>query len=138
MDVLIALTLLAASPGEPALLGGPEAARVRVEQRSEDSRSYRAEHRRTVSRHGAVQGLPASDRRSAGRHADRPADRLAVRAGDPVNLGADFFFAPQAGGVERPAPVIVYGRRGVIVIGPHAPGPASAGQAAAARGLLRD
>ncbi len=125
MDVLIALSLLAASPGEPALVGGPEAARVRVEQRSEYSRSYQAEYRRTVSRHGAVQGAPASDRRPA------------VRAGDPVNLGADFFFAPQAGGVERPAPVIVYGRPGVLVIG-RAHAPVSAGQAAAARGLPRD
>lgn len=133
MDVLIALTLLAAIAGEPALAGGPEAARVRVEQRSEYRRDYRAEYRRTVSRHGAVQGAPASDRRPAGRHADR----AAVRAGDPVNLAADFFFAPQAGGVERPAPVIVYGRHGVIVIGTHAPGPVSAGQAAAARGLPR-
>ncbi|MCR9129243.1 MAG: hypothetical protein NXI12_06950 [Alphaproteobacteria bacterium] len=133
MNALIALTLLAASPGEPVLLGGPEAARVRVEQGSEYSRSYQAAYRRTVSRRGAVQGAPASDRRPQLHHAGR----AEVRAGDPVSLGADFFFAPQAGGVERPAPVLVYGRRGVLVIGPaHAP--VSAGQAAAARGLPRD
>jgi hypothetical protein len=150
MDAVIALALLAAASGEPALAGGPDAPRVRVEHRVEYGRAYRREYshayRRahqagpgwTVSRAGGGLVHPVPGHHGPARshsHADR-GEAGAVRAGDPVTLGAAFFFAPQAGGVERPAPVLVYGQRGVLVISPGS-APVSAGQAAAARGLPR-
>lgn len=119
MDALIALTLLAAASGEPALAGGPE-----VRERREQT-VHIVERRETRHGQGGVRI-----------HYD-PDAHGAVRAGDPVRLGPDFFAAPMAGGVERPVRVQVYGRRGAIVIRPHAPGPVSAGEAAAARGLPR-
>lgn len=55
-------------------------------------------------------------------------------AARPVRLGPDFFYGPLSGGVERP-PVQVHAVRQGYVIHGGRPGPVSAGQAAAARGL---
>jgi hypothetical protein len=138
MDAVIALALLAAASGEPALAGGPDAPRVRQEYQAGYSREERVEHRRWASADGAGVARPAYGQLPAARGQVQraPARHGAARAGDPLNLRADFFFAPQAGGVECPASVVVHARRGVIVIGP-AQAPVSAGQAAAARGLPR-
>ena len=129
MDALIALALFAAGGAEPALAGGPHAQSEPLHHRAEDRREPGGPPARGAARQPHA-GHPSA---MAGR-----VEHEAVRAGEPVRLNPVFFAAPLAGGVERPAPVHLYGRRGVIIIAPgpgHAP--VSAGQAAAARGLPR-
>ena len=154
MDVLIALALFAAGPGEPALAGGPSPPCTPVERRIDyltgarsEPRPGRSAHRCGSNRAGPADrperhGDPRARARADAHAVDSPARsgaaERAMRAGEPVRLDAAFFVAPLAGGVERPAPVRLYGRRGVIVLAPG-PGraPVSAGEAAAARGLPR-
>ncbi len=152
MDVLIALALLAAGPGEPALAGGPSHPCAHVERPIDDLTETRSEPRPGRSahpcdsnrasaadraqRHGDARARARSDAHAVDSPARHGAAERAIRAGDPVRLDAAFFAAQLSGGVERPAPARLYGRRGVIVLTPG-PGraPVSAGEAAAARGL---
>lgn len=120
MDVLIALFLFAASGGDPVLAGGPNAPVVQAGDR--------------LAANGAVMHQRSGHRRH---QAGEFPGHGAGRAGDPVRLGPGFFATPHAGGVERPAAMRVYGRRGVIIIAPDRSTHPSASQAAAARGLPR-
>lgn len=131
MNGLIALIMASALSGEPALAGGPDASPVRGEAGAERAHGAATLHHRFAH----IQTPAGGDRVHRGA-------RTPVRAGDPVQLSGGFFATSLSGGVEQPAPRIVYVRRGGIGVVRQSPAspssaPVSAGRAAAARGLPR-
>lgn len=121
--MILALALYA----DPALAGGPDAPPF-----AGDKPPHEAP---TLSRRGAQPHQARTYRAETYRAEAAPyAAHAPAGAARPVRLAPDFFHGPLSGGVERP-PVQVHAVRQGYVIHGARPGPVSAGQAAAARGL---
>lgn len=133
--MILAMALYA----DPALAGGPDAPHLahakpphaapyipRREAQSYQAETYRAETYRAETYRAQTYRAEAAPYAA---HAPAGAAR-------PVRLAPDFLYGPLSGGVERP-PVQVHAVRRGYVIQAARPGPVSAGEAAAARGLGR-